>query len=80
MTQELELDCLDQLEATPATLRGLMCDLSGGLAGPPLRFCKGGGSCTQRLDFPPVTAELIVPTLTKNVNVGPRPNPNAPNG
>ena len=28
MTQELELDCLDQLEATPAILRGLMCDLS----------------------------------------------------
>jgi hypothetical protein len=28
MTQELELDCLDQLEATPAILRGLMCSLS----------------------------------------------------
>jgi hypothetical protein len=28
MTQKLELDCLDQLEATPAILRGLMCDLS----------------------------------------------------
>ena len=28
MTQELELDCLDQLEAIPAILRGLMCDLS----------------------------------------------------
>jgi hypothetical protein len=28
MTQELELDCLDQLESTPAILRGLMCDLS----------------------------------------------------
>jgi len=28
MTQELELDCLDQLEATPAILRGLMCGLS----------------------------------------------------
>src|SRR5438876_9819432 len=28
MTRELELDCLDQLEATPAILRGLMCDLS----------------------------------------------------
>ena len=28
MTQDLELDCLDQLEATPAILRGLMCDLS----------------------------------------------------
>ncbi len=28
MTQELELDCLDQLEATPAILRGLMCALS----------------------------------------------------
>jgi hypothetical protein len=28
MTQELELDGLDQLEATPAILRGLMCDLS----------------------------------------------------
>src|ERR1700692_3455947 len=28
ITQELELDCLDQLEATPAILRGLMCDLS----------------------------------------------------
>jgi hypothetical protein len=28
MTQELQLDCLDQLEATPAILRGLMCDLS----------------------------------------------------
>ena len=27
-TQEMELDCLDQLEATPAILRGLMCDLS----------------------------------------------------
>jgi hypothetical protein len=28
MTQELELDCLHQLEATPAILRGLMCGLS----------------------------------------------------
>jgi len=28
MTQELELDCLDQLEAIPAILRGLMCALS----------------------------------------------------
>src|SRR6195256_6668410 len=28
MKKELELDCLDQLEATPAILRGLMCDLS----------------------------------------------------
>ena len=28
MTQELELDCLDQLEATTAILRGLMCDMS----------------------------------------------------
>src|ERR1700721_78805 len=28
MTQELRLDCLDQLEAAPAILRGLMCDLS----------------------------------------------------
>jgi hypothetical protein len=28
MTQELELDCLDQLEATPSILRGLMCGLS----------------------------------------------------
>src|SRR5271156_1501589 len=28
MTQELELDCLDLLAATPAILRGLMCDLS----------------------------------------------------
>jgi hypothetical protein len=28
MTSELELDCLDQLQATPAILRGLMCDLS----------------------------------------------------
>jgi hypothetical protein len=26
---ETELDCLDQLEATPAILRGLMCGLSG---------------------------------------------------
>src|SRR5258708_2278819 len=26
--QELQLDCLDQLEATPAILRGLVCDLS----------------------------------------------------
>ena len=28
MTHELELDCLDQLAATPAILRGLMCGLS----------------------------------------------------
>jgi len=28
MAPGLELDCLDQLEATPAILRGLMCDLS----------------------------------------------------
>ena len=28
MTQELKLDCLNQLEATRAILRGLMCDLS----------------------------------------------------
>jgi hypothetical protein len=28
MTRELELDCLDQLEATPAILRGLMRGLS----------------------------------------------------
>jgi len=28
MTQESELDCLDQLQATPAILRGLMCGLS----------------------------------------------------
>jgi len=28
MAQELELDCLAQLEATPAILRGLMCGLS----------------------------------------------------
>src|SRR5579863_6520336 len=28
MTPELELDCLDQLAATPAILRGLICDLS----------------------------------------------------
>jgi hypothetical protein len=28
MTQELKLDCLNQLEATPAILRGLMCNLS----------------------------------------------------
>jgi hypothetical protein len=28
MTRQLELDCLDQLEATPAILRGLICDLS----------------------------------------------------
>src|ERR1035437_4491134 len=26
---ETELDCLDQLEATPAILRGLMCQLTG---------------------------------------------------
>ena len=28
MTQELRLDCLDQLAATPAILRGLLCALS----------------------------------------------------
>ena len=28
VTQQSGLDCLDQLEATPAILRGLMCDLS----------------------------------------------------
>ena len=28
MTQALQLDCLDQLAATPAILRGLMCGLS----------------------------------------------------
>jgi hypothetical protein len=28
MTQELGLECLEQLEATPAILRGLMCNLS----------------------------------------------------
>ena len=28
MTQALELDCLDQLEASPTILRGLLCDMS----------------------------------------------------
>jgi hypothetical protein len=28
MTRKMELDCLDQLQATSAILRGLMCDLS----------------------------------------------------
>ena len=28
VTQQSGLDCLDQLEATPAILRGLMCGLS----------------------------------------------------
>lgn len=33
ITQESELDCLDQLEATPAILRALMCSLSVADAG-----------------------------------------------
>jgi hypothetical protein len=33
MTQELELGCLDQLEATSAILRGLMCGLSEAVVG-----------------------------------------------
>ena len=41
MTQELELDCLDQLEATPAILRGLI----GGLSVEECRFTAQGTSC-----------------------------------
>jgi hypothetical protein len=50
MTQELELDCLDQLEATPAILRGLMCHL-------PLQKPQRWASHQIRLVFPP-TREL----------------------
>src|ERR1700690_407377 len=33
-------------------------------------FGKGGCSCSLRQDFPPVTADFIAPTFTRNVKVG----------
>ena len=36
-------------------------------------FCKGGNQCGLRRDFPPVTADLIAPTFTRNVKVGQPP-------
>jgi hypothetical protein len=37
-------------------------------------FCKGGYSCSLRQDFPPVAADFIAPTFTKNVKVGQPPS------
>jgi hypothetical protein len=46
--------------------------LAGGLAHL-CGFGKGGDSCSLRQHFPPVTADFIVPTFTKNVKVGQPP-------
>jgi hypothetical protein len=45
------------------------------VAGPPLRFCKGEDKRSLRPDFPPVTADLIVPTFTRERKGGPAAKP-----